>query len=99
MIFRHYETFVLQGRGSEVDEEAFGEARGFEVVDDLGFFGSGEGLQGFQFDNDVSETNKVRAEDALEFFASISDDEIALAFIWDRRSLKLHLQRFLIDSF
>jgi hypothetical protein len=91
MIFRHYETFVLQGRGSEVDEEAFGEARGFEVVDDLSFFGSGEGLQGFQFDNDVSETNKVRAVDALEFFASISDDEIALAFIWDRRSLKLHL--------
>jgi hypothetical protein len=48
------------------------------VVDDLGLFASRKGLQSFQFDNDVSEANEVCAVDALEFFASISDDEVAL---------------------
>lgn len=74
IIFCQDETFVLQGGSSEVDEETFGEARGFEVVDDLGFFASREGLQCFQFDNDISEANEFRAVDALEFFASISND-------------------------
>jgi hypothetical protein len=91
IVFCQDETIVLQGGSSEVDKQTFGETGGFEVVDDLGFFASGEGLQGFQFDNDVSEANEVRAVDALEFFASISDDEVALTLIWDRRSLKLHL--------
>ena len=85
------EAFVLQGGSSEVDEEAFGEARGFEVVDDLGFFVSGEGLERFQFDDYVAETNEVCAVYALKFFALVADDEVAFAFIWDRRSLKLHL--------
>jgi len=47
VIFCKDEAFVLQGRGSEVDEQTFCETRGFEVVDDLGFFVSGEGLEGF----------------------------------------------------
>ena len=91
MIFGEDEAFVLKRWGSEVDKQTFGETGGFEVVDDLGFFASGEDLQGFQFDNDVSEANEVRAVDTLEFLASISDDEVALTLIRDRRSLKLHL--------
>jgi hypothetical protein len=91
IVFCQDETLVLKGRSSEVDKQTFGETGGYEVVYDLGFFASGEGLQGFQFDNDVSEANEVRAVDALEFFASISDDEVALTLIWDRRGLKLHL--------
>ena len=82
---------MLKGRSSEVDKQTFGETGGFEVVDDLGFFASGECLQGFQFDDDVSKANEVRAVDTLEFLASISDDEVALTLIWDRRGLKLHL--------
>ena len=91
IIFCQDEAFVLQGGSSEVDEEAFGEARGFEVVDDLGFFASGEGLQGFQFDDYVAETNEVCAVYALKFFATVADDEVALTLIRDRRGLKLHL--------
>lgn len=32
------ESLVLKGRGSEVEEECFFVAGGFEVVDDLGLF-------------------------------------------------------------
>ena len=47
MIFCEDESFVLQGGGTEVDQKTFGETRGFEVVNHLGFFVSGEGLEGF----------------------------------------------------
>lgn len=99
MIFCEDEAFVLKRRGSEVDQQTFGETRGFEVVDDLGFFSAGEGLERFQFNDDVSEANEVGSVDALKFFAPIANDEIAFAFERDGGGLKLHLQRFLVDGF
>ena len=99
MIFCEDEAFVLKRRGSEVDQQTFGETRGFEVVDDLGFFSAGEGLERFQFNDDVSEANEVGSVDALKFFAPIANDKIAFPFERDSGGLKLHLQRFLIDGF
>ena len=46
MIFGEDKAFVLKRWGSEVDEQTFGETGGFEVVYDLGFFASGEGVAG-----------------------------------------------------
>ena len=99
MIFCEDEAFVLKRRGSEVDQQTFGETRGFEVVDDLGFFSAREGLERFQFNDDVSEANEVGSVDALKFFAPLSNDEIAFAFERDGGGFKLHLQRFLVDGF
>ena len=99
MFFCEDETFVLKRWGSEVDQQAFCKTGGFEVVDDLGFFRAGEGLERFQFDNYITEANEVGSVDALEFFAPIANDEIAFAFEWDGGGLKLHLQRFLVDGF
>ena len=90
---------MLQGGSSEVDQQTFGKTGGFEVVDDLGFFSTREGLERFQFDDDVSEANEVCSVDALKFFAPIANDEIAFAFEWNGGGFKLHLQRFLVDGF
>lgn len=99
MIFCEDETFVLKRRCSEVDQQTFGEAGGFEVVNDLGFFSAGEGLERFQFNDDVSKANEVGSVDALKFFAPIANDEIAFAFERGGGGFKLHLQRFLVDGF
>jgi hypothetical protein len=75
VIFCEDEAFVLKRWVSEVDQQTFGETRGFEVVDDLGFFSAGEDLERFQFNEDISEANEVGSVDALEFFAPIANDE------------------------
>lgn len=98
MIFCENEAFVLQGGGSEVDEKAFGESRGFEVVDNLGFFASREGLEGFQFDDYVAETNEVRFVSRLQGLIPIANRQLAFAFERDRCRFELHLQSFLINS-
>ena len=77
----------MKGEGSEINDDGFGEARCFEVVDHLGFLAAADRSERLEFDDDVTEADEIGAVGGVEWFASILDRQRMFSFV---RQAKCH---------
>jgi hypothetical protein len=93
-------AFVFEFREmTEVDEKAQLKVAGPKIIEDLRAVPFGEVLDGFEFDNDFSEADKVREVFLDQRSPAIFHFQAGLRDGWDALVVELDAQTLLVDGF
>ena len=94
-----YETSPFQfSVSAEIDQQAYWQTSGFEVVDDLGFFTSCQSVHRLEFDQNLIETQEVADVNFAQGLAPVMNYQLALGFERNPAQRQLSLHRLLINS-
>ena len=93
------ESLELEAGTTEVQEQASLQARGFEIVEDLGLFQAGKGLQCLELNDDIFIADEICAVCAGQPSGLVRDRQVPLSLVRDSPVRQFECQRLLIHGF